>query len=230
MRQTTLIFVEGLPGSGKSTTGRYLLARLQQAQVDAHLIAEVEPDHPLNVGGDLHPAGAVTGDELFRRYTVEDYIAESQDRWRAFVARVSGTATVHILDSYPFQNAARVLLQLDGSTEVIAAYAAEVQAVTRPLAPVLIYLQSSASPEALEAITHVRGEAWTAYAIQVMTNCPYARRRQLTGASGAMAMLSAYNALLRQLLATSAVPRLELDGCSSDWQRCYGRIEEFLAL
>ena len=230
MRQTTLVFVEGLPGSGKSTTARYVAGRLQQSQVDARLIAEVESDHPLNVGGVLHPAGDATGEELFQSYTVEAYIAESLQRWRTFVAGASGRAIVNILDSYPYQNAARVLLQMDGSTERIAEYAHEVEAITRPLAPVLIYLQTNASPEALTALTHTRGEAWTAYAIRVMTNCPYARQRQLTGGPGAMAMLSAYSALLQRLLAESALPRLELDSCGGDWQRCYERIDQFLAL
>jgi len=230
MRETRLVFVEGLPGSGKSTTAQYVARRLQQAQAAAQLVAEVEPDHPLNVGGALHPAGTTTGEELFRRYTVEAYIAESLERWRAFVDTVVRLETVHVLDSYPYQNAARVLLQLDGSLEVIQSYAREVEDIVGPLAPALVYLQSVPSPEALATVSSTRGEAWTAYAIEVMTNGPYAQHRHLHGEAGAMAMLSAYHGLLQQLLRESTVPRLELDGCSSDWHGCYRRIDDFLGL
>jgi hypothetical protein len=227
-RANRLVFVEGLPGSGKSTTARYVARRLRQTQGDVRLVAEVEPDHPLNVGGPLHPAGNTTGEELFMRYTVEAYIAESLERWRAFVDSVAGLATVHVLDSHPYQNAARVLFQMDSSLEVVRAYAQEVEGIARPLAPVLVYLQSQPNPEALAALASMRGEAWTAYAIEVITNCPYARHRQLTGPAGAAALLGAYHDLLQQLVSESAVRRLEVDGCVCDWEGCYRQIDEFL--
>ena len=39
---------------GKSTTAVHLVTRLGQAVRAARLISEVQPDHPLNVGGELH--------------------------------------------------------------------------------------------------------------------------------------------------------------------------------
>jgi len=85
-------------------------------------------------------------------------------------------------------------------------------------------------PEALAAITATRGAAWTAYAIEVITNCPYAHRRQLAGASGALAMLSAYADLVDQLLGDSSLPRLELDTANGTWPSRYHRLDEFLSL
>jgi hypothetical protein len=67
-------------------------------------------------------------------------------------------------------------------------------------------------------------------ATEVITNCPYARRRRLTATTGAMAMLNAYAAVLEQLLRESTIPRLELVECSSNWEGCYRRIENFLSL
>jgi thymidylate kinase len=230
MLDTRLIFVEGLPGSGKSTTAQYVATRLQDARLPANLIPEVRPEHPLNVGGPLHPAGRTTGEELFGRYTVEAYVAESLQRWRAFVANAVKDSAINVMDSYPYQNAARILLQLDSPTHVIRAYAREVEAVTQPLAPALIYLQSSPSAEALATIQQTRGAAWAAYAIEVTTNCPYALHRHLAGFEGAMAVLGAYADLLKQLLSDSSVPRLELEDCGQDWSACYQRIATFFGL
>jgi thymidylate kinase len=230
MRKSRLVFVEGLPGSGKSTTARYIGSRLQRAHAAVRLFAEVEPDHPLNVGGPLHPAGATTGEELFQCYTVEAYVAESLERWRAFVGRASAVEAVNVLDSYPYQNASRVLLQMDSSLDVIRRHARAVEDLARPLTPVVVYIESTPNPEALTALTRARGEAWTAYAIEVLTSCPYARHRELSGAAGATAMLSAYHEVVQLLLRASTLPRLELDACAGNWPGCYQRIDDFLAL
>jgi hypothetical protein len=119
---------------------------------------------------------------------------------------------------------------MDGSVEVILAYAREVEVITRSLAPALIYLHTPASAETMSAVTSARGEAWTAYAVELITNCPYARRRQLSGMSGVMTVLQAHAGLLEQLLRDSAIPRLELDACGSNWQQCYQQIDAFLGL
>src|SRR6266849_3998050 len=62
---TRLIFVDGLPGSGKSTMAEYVAGELEQRGIPCRLLREREPDHPLNVGRDLHPSGSTTGAQMF---------------------------------------------------------------------------------------------------------------------------------------------------------------------
>jgi hypothetical protein len=230
MRPTRLIFIEGLPGSGKSTTGRNLTAWLVRAGVAAHYFPEVEHDHPLNVGGELHPAGMTLGAALFARYNVGTYMAESLQRWQRFVALASGDQATSVVESYPYQNAVRVLLQMDASPDRIEQYVAEVEEIVQPLAPVLIYLDRTDSQQAIQATSQERGEAWTSYAIQLITDCPYARRRGLVGESGVMALVTAYETLVRDLLAMSRLPRLTLIDCIGRWPACYQQIGDFLKL
>jgi len=47
-----MIFADGLPGSGKSTTAAYVAGELEQRE--SHAGYSVSADR-LNVGGDLHP-------------------------------------------------------------------------------------------------------------------------------------------------------------------------------
>ncbi len=230
MRPTRLIFIEGLPGSGKSTTARNLTAWLVGAGVAAHRFLEVEPDHPLNVGGELHPAGMTLGRALFARYTVEAYVAESLQRWQRFVALAGGDQATSVVESYPYQNAVRVLLQMDASPDRIKQYVAEVEEIVQPLAPVLIYLDRTDSSRAVQATSQQRGEAWTSYAIQLISDCPYARRRELAGESGVMALVTAYEMLVRDLLAMSRLPRLTLTDCTGRWPECYQQLGGFLGL
>src|SRR5215510_3213401 len=139
MRDTQLIFVEGLPGSGKTTTASWLASRLQAERLLVNLLLEHQPEHPLNVGGTLHPSGETTGEAFFHRYTSASFVHESLQRWHAFVRDAVQTDAISVLDSYPFQNSVRVLLQLNATPDCMREYASQVEALVMSLHPVLIY-------------------------------------------------------------------------------------------
>jgi hypothetical protein len=77
MRETKLIFAERLPGSAKTTTASWLPSRLQAERRMVNLYLEHQPEHPLNVGGNLHPSGYTTGEAFFQRYTCASFVHES---------------------------------------------------------------------------------------------------------------------------------------------------------
>lgn len=228
MRSTKLVFVEGMPGSGKSTTAWRIADMLQGRGYASKLYRERQPDHPLNVGGDTHPSGSCTGEEFYRSYSPEAFIKESLARWESFVAEMLCEKSIAVLDSYPFQNSARVLLQLDASFERISNYAAQVEALVAPLNPVLIYLESGDPAKAFCDTCKKRGAEWTDYVVQVVGGCPYAEARKLNGVSAVAELLTVYKKLSDILLEQSSVPRLILEGCHNHWADCYRRIDEFL--
>jgi hypothetical protein len=228
MLGTRLIFVDGLPGSGKSRTTQYVARELEQRGIPCRLFREREPDHPLNVGGDLHPSGSTTGARLFAAYTVDAFAKESLARWNAFVAEARHSERVNVLDSYPFQNSVRVLSQMDADPMTLATYQSRLEETTAGLAPVLIYLDPGDPGRALRAIAEQRGPAWTDYVIAVVTECPYASSRGLQGMEGAEAIMRAYKHLLDESVARFPFPKLVLSDCSRRWPDCHARILEFL--
>jgi hypothetical protein len=223
-----MIFVDGLPGSGKSMTAEYVTRELEQRGIPCRLLRERETDHPLNVGGDLHPSGSTTGARMFAAYTIGSFVEESLARWTAFVAQAMHSERVTVLDGYPFQNSVRVLLQMDADPVTLAAYQARVEEAAATLDPVLIYLDPGDAGRTLRAIVEQRGPAWTAYAIAVITECPYAFSRRLHGMDGAVAILQSYKLLLDESVARIRFPKLVLSGCDRHWHDCHARIREFL--
>lgn len=233
MRDTKLIFVEGLPGSGKTTTASWLAARLQSERLLVNLFLEHQPEHPLNVGGPLHPSGSTTGEAFFHRYTAASFVHESLQRWHAFVRAALQAEAISVLDSYPFQNTVRVLLQLNATPACMRAYAGQVEALVMPLQPVLIYFTHRDLLHAfhhLRAISAQRGQAWTDYVVELVTHCPYAMAQHLEGFSGALAVLGDYKQLTDALLRQSRCPRLVLEDGTGGWEGCYQQIEAFLGL
>lgn len=230
MLRTHLIFVDGLPGSGKSTTAEYVASELNRHGISCRLLRERETDHPLNVGGDLHPSGSTTGAQLFEAYSVGSFIDESLARWNAFVAEALSSERVNILDSYPFQNSVRVLFQMDADPATLAIYQSRVEEKAAGLSPALLYLDPGDAEQTLRAIATQRGPTWTDYAIAVVTECPYASSRGLQGMNGAAVLLQAYKHLLDESVARFPFPRLVLSACHRRWQDCHAKLCEFLGL
>jgi hypothetical protein len=233
MRNTQLIMVEGLPGLGKTTTASWLAARLSAQHLPARLYLESQPGHPINVGGDLHPAGDVTGEMYFQRYRPADFIQESLQRWQAFVNDAIQTDAISVLDSYPFQNSVRILLQMDAALDDMREYAAQVETLVMPLRPTLIYFSHRDVAHTVQHFSEIgvqRGEAWMDYVARLIARCPYATARHLTGTSGILVFIGDYKQLTDALLRESRLPRIILNNCSGEWNRCHRQIETFLDL
>lgn len=233
VRDTRLILIDGLPGSGKTTTATILTARLREAGIAVACLLEIAEDgrdHPLNVGGALHPAGRTTGAQLFSRYSVEAYVAESLRRWRAFVDAAARADALQIVESYPYQNSVRVLLQMDAEADTIRSYAAAVEQVILPLHPVLIFFKQQDVVAATRAIAGQRGPEWTAYIADLVAGSPYARRLGLRGFEGVLAVMATYKEVLDGLRRESQLPTLALEGCDGRWDACHQQIAAFLQL
>lgn len=233
MHSTKLIFVEGLPGLGKTTAASWLAARLASEGMKVNLYLETQPEHPLNVGGDLHPAGNTSGAALFGRYRPENYIQESLDKWRSFVGVALKEESINVLDSYPFQNAVRVLLQLNTPTDRMRDYTFQVEELTASLRPVLIYFTHGDIPSMINHFNQIgeqRGQGWVDYVVDLVAHCPYAAARHLEGYDGLLTFIVDYKLLIDSLVNQSRLPRIILDNCTKDYAGCYRQAETFLDL
>lgn len=228
MCRTRLIFVEGMPGSGKSTITSLVATGLQERGHAAKMYQERQPSHPLNVGGDQHPSGRSTGETLYRAYSPAAFIEESLERWDDFVGMVLCGEAIAVLDSYPFQNSVRVLLQLNASFECISEYVRQVEALAAPLNPVLVYLGSNNPAEAFADTCEKRGVEWTDYVTRLVAGCPYAEARGLKGTSGVSEFLEDYRMLSDSLLEQMSIPKLVIKDCRNHWDECHRQIREFL--
>jgi hypothetical protein len=94
---------------------------------------------------------------MFGAYTIGSFVEESLARWNAFVAEAMLSERVNILDSYPFQNSLRILLQMNADSVTLAAHQSCVEEATAGLDPVLIYLDAGDAGRTLRTIAEQRG-------------------------------------------------------------------------
>jgi hypothetical protein len=228
MRDTRFLFIEGIMGSGKTTTTTYLTEQLRRRSMPAQFLAEGptldEPVHPLRVATTLpHPNG------VWLDVTAEEFRALSLRMWRDFTLRAERSPAVTICDGLLFHGNMTDLLLLDEEPETLHRYVADVLRTISGLRPVVIYLRQADVGAALGAIRNERGSAWEAYQVDWKLFSPYAIRRGLSGFAGLVALYETYRALCDSLFAELDVPKLALtrDG---DWAGHYRDMLAFLEL
>jgi hypothetical protein len=219
------VIVEGIMGSGKSTTVRAIATSLQRAGRPAQHVQETDRPHPVRGTDGLphwyQPWLDVTPAELAER---------SLTRWRAFVATARGCDTVWVLDGQLFHGDLTNLFLMDAGWPMIADYCRAVEEVVWPLSPFLVYLYQEDVERALRAIAHQRGEAWVKYQVDWKLQSPYSRQRGLSGLDGLVALYVDYRRLTDDLFAELGLARLAIESSARAWPAYHARIRRELTM
>jgi hypothetical protein len=228
MRTTSLIFVEGIMGAGKTTTAWFLTQQLQQHGIAARFLLEgptaEEPVHPLRVATELpHPNG------VWLDVTIQQYIERSVQKWRRFVQQAAQSAVVTVCDGLLFHGNMTDLLLMNAEPEVLSGYVAQVVETIHSLNPVLIYFYHADVAQALRAVCDARGSEWEAYQVNWKVRSPYGVQRSLQGFTGLVQLYQMYRRLCDDLFAQLAAPKLAIRN-EGDWATYYQQILTFLQL
>jgi hypothetical protein len=217
--QTQLVIIEGIMGSGKSTTARWMAAQLEAAGLRAVAITErVEP----------HPVRGTDGlDQWFQPWldvTAEGLADRSLAKWQNFVANAQAAETIHTLDGQLFHGDLTNLFLMEATTAVIAKYCKTVSEIVRPLAPLLMYFYQADVERAIRAIATERGAEWVKYQVDWKLQAPYSRRLGLSGLDGLVALYKDYRALTDNLYSRLDFPKLAIDNSQQAWDAYYQQI------
>lgn len=202
-----LVIVEGIMGSGKSTTVLNVAHRLEASGIPAIGITEGVDPHPIRFDWDL-PWSGMPPAEL-----AKSGIA----KWRSYVASALATERIAIVDGQFFHGNLTSLLLLEADVDMMAAYCREIVAVIKPLSPLLIYFHQDDVDSALRAVSTQRGEKWVNYQVNWKLESPYAKRRGLAGLAGLIALYRDYRALTDQLFADLDIPKISIETSRQEW-------------
>ena len=228
MRNTKFIFVEGIMGSGKSTTAWFLTEQLQRHGIAARFLLEgptvEEPQHPLRVATELpHPNG------VWLDITIEEYIELSLYKWRTFAQEALQSPTITACDGLLFHGNMTDLMLMNARPAVLHAYVAQVIEIISDLNPVVIYFSHPNITRALHKICDGRGSDWEAYQVNWKVLSPYGMERSLQGFDGLLQLYQTYCALCNDIFARLKVPKLAIRN-EGEWARYYEEILSFLQL
>jgi len=173
---TRLIIVEGLPGSGKSTTAAMIAAELEARGKDIVCVDEGAANHPADVGD----------------YDFPDFASERAtilDTWRAFAAHAEPDTT-YVFNCVLLQNPmCETMMRFGMNEDESRRYIGEITEIIAPLHPVIIYIDEPDAKSAIDGVLDERGDGWLNAVIDYHTAQGYGAAHGLRGYEGYIACL-----------------------------------------
>jgi hypothetical protein len=224
MNRSRLIFVEGIMGSGKSTTARWLARLFRRIGILAQPVPEAHP-HPTNVFRSLphwkQPWRDLTADELMKR---------SYTNWQAFVEKARASPHIFVFDGQLFHGDLTCLFLMNCPPQVLQQYVHTVLQLAQSLYPLIVYYYQADVAQALDRISAQRGQGWVDYQVTWKVPSPYGQQRGLVGIDGWKQLYQDYRQVTDMCFQTLAIPKLAIETSAGEWSSYQTRIRTFLDL
>jgi len=225
MARPRILFIDGLPGAGKSTTAMQVGRRFPRSLV----YLESATDHPLLVGSPDAMGAAFS--KIHEVHSAESFSTAALDRLDVFLKAANDSA-FYVFESHPIQSTVRVLLQLNASEPMIERFWRDMQDSLNlgSVEPRLLYLRENDPRQALSEIFQKRGSAWERYVIEAFGHFPWMKSRGLSGISGVSQLFVEYSAVIDRLVAGWRFPSLALPARPASYEQRSETIMRWLAL
>jgi hypothetical protein len=222
-----LILIEGMIGSGKTTTALWVGDWLARQGESARVFREGAADHPIRTraedrlraaaGQQLPGSAADAGAERSPR-------AYADDQWRRLAERCLRDRQTIILESSFLQNSVMPAF-IDGAPgrTVDEAFTRIVRQAA-PAGPLLVYLRPADIGAAIARVHRVRGEPWSSRNVAFVENSPWARRRNLQGQDAVVKLYQAWEPVAARLYSRYPFPKIMVTDPQCDWPAALARI------
>ncbi len=182
-----MLHIEGICGSGKTTSARVICECFAAEGRSARWYLEESADHP------------VTPKVIRQLPKGADFSVALLRSWSEFLARTEHTASYHILEGYAFQSTVRFMLEYLRPRSEIDAYFARWVELGRGRNQ-LIYFYVDNVAEHLESAIPLKGRDWVSKVTHYIECLPYGQKHLLRGHSGFVDFWARYQDLCVDLL------------------------------
>jgi thymidylate kinase len=231
MIDTRLILIEGLPGSGKTSTARNIASAVAQSGADCQCYFEWSEDHPIPIGDHLQLA------EVMRSSLAREPVMLRD--WQQYVEQWQPEQRVTVMESRFWQSGVMLMYIAGLSKDGVMASSRRLIETIQALKPVLIYY-SITQPAAFAARTiqikdgewrqaGVTG-SWSAYIFEAFESQQWFTQRGLCGQAGMAALLEDWSAISRELYEQVPFPKIAIQDPHENWPVTMEKIRAFLGL
>jgi predicted kinase len=208
MAAPRLILIEGMIGSGKTTTAGHLADWLSRRGEDVRAFDE---------GAANHPVRTRRVDELLAAPPPGDPGVYAAGQWRRLAEQCLRDGQTVILESVFLQNSAMPAF-IDGApVATVNRICAEIQRQAAPAEPFLVYLRPTDIAAAIARVHEARGEPWSSRNVAYVQDCPWARRRNLRGRGAVVGLYQAWEPVAVQLFDQYPFGKLTVPDPHHDW-------------
>jgi hypothetical protein len=182
----SLVLVDGVPGSGKTTSSRALAEHYRAVGSEIGWALEEDRRHPF------------FGEELRRSHRSSDFPDRCLDAWE-LVAFACGEHP-WVLEGVMFQSTVRFMFEQDVPERVIDAYWDDFVTIVRDVDPLLVFLRpTNVRTFITEHTATVRSDVWDKISKHVL-NTPAGRRLDASGVDAPVQFWVRYSERCEQLI------------------------------
>jgi len=203
-----LILIEGMIGSGKTTTAQYLADGLSRRGEDVRAFGEGAADHPIRTR---------RVDELLAAPAPGDPSVYSAGQWRRLAERCLRDEQTIICESVFLQNSVMPAFISCAPAAEVTDICAEIQRQAAPAEPFLVYLRPTDIASAIARVHQARGEPWSSRNVAYVQDTPWARRRGLRGRDAVVGLYEAWEPVAVELFGRYPFGKLMLPDPQHDW-------------
>jgi hypothetical protein len=219
-----LILIEGMIGSGKTTTALRVGDWLAGQGHDVRVFREAAADHPIRTRAEdrlrAAPGSAADG----RTGGSGSPGAYPDDQWRRLAERCLPGQPAIILEGSFLQNSVMPAFIDDAPSPAVDEIFSRIVRQAAPAEPLLVYLRPAGIGEAIARVHRVRGEPWSSGNVAFVENTPWARRRGLRGQDAVAGLYEAWEPVVTRLYSRYPFPKIMVTDPQHDWQAALARI------
>jgi thymidylate kinase len=228
MIDTKLILVEGVPGSGKSTTAQFISKCLSESGIANKWWYEEEKGHPVYLF-DSDESMEETIDDLVNG-NYRNVIKKALVQWRIFSDSLQSMEKVILVDSTFFGYLTWTLFPMDAPINDIDKYLADVERIIDPCRPILIYFYQSDIYNSLKKICERRGRNTAEQYIHNANESKYGKKRNLTGFDGMVSFWKDYRTFTDNIFTKTKIRKLSIENSEGKWNEYLQKIIKFLEI
>jgi broad-specificity NMP kinase len=200
----TLILIEGIPGSGKSTFARFLANQFERNGHKCSLYLESTYEHPI-----IHS-------ESFDDYN--SFIDSYLRNWNMFLAKQYDEDTI-VMDSAFLQSPIVHLLHKDVDRQIIKSLIMQVNEILSNVACSLIYLYQQDAEAAVQKMIEIRGrEAYLIRKHNEYKHEKYFLSRQDQGSDSHISFFLDYAALANEIVNKVSIETLIIENSERNYE------------
>ena len=218
---TKLILIEGIIGSGKTTTAENLADIIYQNGREAVWYHENAPQHPLNnyfsrILQDNY--GKIFNiDLLFSKIRQNDPEVDTLSLWRLLENSCLTDTKIKIIESRFWQHESMYWLLMNFDLKKVMRRQQEITKILSTSKPFLIYLANDEVSSVIKNIFETRPDEWKQWVLWLFGEHPYFTDHNLSGINGLIKFFEVWNEIAEKLFDLYPYSKLLLRNSHNDW-------------